>query len=170
MGNASLRVWLMSAALACIAFKAIGADEQTQADVCWKALGHLALNRIDETVDTLLLEAQPWTAQEGKSHPNYEGIATTMRDYARRAYESVHEQNSAKSVRSRGPASRVRFEGLIIHLEPWEFDNGRRIFAGCVRRPQSIASAGFLTDLEFGPDRDEVLRRIEAKVTPNATK
>jgi hypothetical protein len=170
MVNASLRVWVLSVALACIASKAAGADEQAQADACWKTLGYLALNKIDETVESILLEAQPWNAQEAKKHPNYEGNAATIREYVRRTYETVHEQNAAKSVRSRGPASRINFEGRIIHLEPWEFDNGRKIFVGCVRRSQALASAGLLTEMEFGPRRDEVLKRIQAKARPIAAK
>jgi hypothetical protein len=140
------------------------ADDEAQADTCEKTLELLTTGRIDEAVDMIFLEAQPWDAQAVKTRAEYGKMADSMRGFVRAGLESVHKQNESTTVRSHQMVSRSALGERIVHLEQWEFDNGRKAYAGCVRWPNAAPGRGWVTEMEFGPDQAKVIERLGDKV------
>jgi hypothetical protein len=140
------------------------ADDQAQAQACGRTLELLTTAKIDEAVDTIFLEAQPWDGQAVKARPDYEKMADSMRGFMRAGLESVHKQNESTIVRAHPMVSRPMLGERLVHLEQWEFDNGRKVYAGCVRWPNAAPGKGWVTEMEFGPDQAEVIRKLSDKV------
>jgi hypothetical protein len=171
MANSTLPTLAVAAMIVASAPTTGWADDQAQAEACQKTLGLFAANKIDEAVDTMFFEAQPWDgqkAQEMRGHATYEKAADAMRDTFRRAIEHLLKANDATAVRYRGPVSRLTLAGRIVHLEQWQFDNGRKIYAGCVRRPSSDAS-GWRTDIKVNRDKAKLLKDLEDSIRRAAT-
>jgi hypothetical protein len=140
------------------------ADDQAQAEACGKTLELLTTSKVDEAVDTVFLEAQPWDGQVVKARAEYEKLADSMRGFMRAGLESVHKQYESTIVRSHQLVSRPTLGERIVHLEHWEFNNGRKVYAGCVRWPNVSSGKGWVTEMEFGPDQTEVVRKLGDKV------
>jgi hypothetical protein len=140
------------------------ADDQAQADTCQRTLELLTDGKIDEAVDAIFLEAQPWNGEAAKARAEYQKMADSMRLFMRAGLESVHKQNESTTVRSRQMVSRPTLGERIVHLEQWEFDNGHKVYAGCVRWPNVAPGRGWVTEMEFGPDQADVIKRLGEKV------
>ena len=140
------------------------ADDEAQAEACETTLELMKTSRIDDAIDTIFLEAQPWDGQAVKARAEYEKMADSMRGFMRAGLESVHKQNESTTVRSHQMVARPSLGERIVHLEQWEFDNGRKVYAGCVRWPHASPGRGWVTEMEFGPDQAEVVRRLGEKV------
>jgi hypothetical protein len=164
MIRAVLTVLALAPIAAAPASAAGWADDEAQAGACEKTLELMTASKIDEAIDTIFLEAQPWDAQAAKTRPDYEKIADSMRGFLRAGLESVHKQNESTNVRSHQTVSRPTLGERVVHLEQWEFDNGRKVYAGCVRWPNPGSGRGWVTEMEFGPDQAEVIRRLGEKV------
>ena len=163
MIHAALTVLALAAAMT-PASAAGWADDEAQADTCEKTLELLTTGRIDEAVDMIFLEAQPWDGQAVKTRAEYGKMADSMRGFVRAGLESVHKQNESTTVRSHQTVSRSALGERIVHLEQWEFDNGRKAYAGCVRWPNAAPGRGWVTEMEFGPVQAKVIERLGDKV------
>ena len=91
MIRAVLTVLALAPIAAAPASAAGWADDEAQAGACEKTLELMTAGKIDEAIDTIFLEAQPWDAQAAKTRPDYEKLADSMRGFLRAGLESVHK-------------------------------------------------------------------------------
>ncbi|UVF19568.1 hypothetical protein HPT29_024665 [Microvirga terrae] len=155
---------LAASMLASSALAAEWADDEAQADACERTLALLTTGKVDEAVDAIFLVAQPWDPRAVRARQEYAKLADSMRGFVRAGLDAVHRQNDSTIVRSHRRVSRPTLGERVIHVEQWEFDNGRKVYAGCVRWPNAAPGKGWVTEMEFGPDEAEVVERLGEKV------
>jgi hypothetical protein len=138
----------------------VAADEEAQAALCKQTLDAMARGQPEQAAD-IMLQGQPFDRRDLKVD---EFKMDTMRIMMRRSYESVVRQNGGGTLQGREPLPEQRFGDRIAVMERWDFANGHKPYAGCVRFP---ASHSWMTNIQFGPNREEVSAKLQAAAAGN---
>jgi hypothetical protein len=136
------------------------ADEQTQAALCKQTLDAMARGEPERAAD-LMLQGQPFDVRALKVD---EFDLDTLRIMLRRSYEGVVRQNGGGSLQTREPLPEQRFGDRIAVMERWDFANGNKPYAGCVRFP---TPQGWMTNMQFGPNPQEINAKLQAAAAGN---
>lgn len=142
-------------------------DDQAQADTCETGLEHLIAERFREAVEVMFFQSQPWPSEKIRQLPGFDKTASEFHDKLRMAYPELQKAFEFTKVRERVPLPRQAIGERIVHLEEWTFENGKKLYVGCVRWPEG-ASAGtwhfWHLELKLGASEAEVMEHLKTKV------
>jgi hypothetical protein len=142
--------------------QAIAADDAAQAQICQRTLDAMASGNPEGATDIMLLEGQ------GPMQVTREGEANLgkMRAATRRIFEGVAQRNGGNPQR-RAPMAERRLGAGIVVMERWDYANGAKAYAGCVRFPaknsgsQNTPQNTWTTNLQVGPDEASVTHKLQ---------
>ena len=136
---------------------AIAADDAAQAQICRRTLDAMASGDPERATDIMMLEGQPGevrVAREGNAN------MAKLRTVTRRIYDGVVERSGGKP-QAREPLPERKFGASTAVLERWDFGNGRKLYAGCVRYPEKGTPDIWGSNMQFSPDESFVLSKLE---------
>jgi hypothetical protein len=137
-----------------LATGAAAADDRPQAQICKRVLEAMADGKPEQATD-IMLEGQPAPIQISKEG---EFTLDTMRMNMRRTFDGVLRRNGGNPPQAREPLPEQRFGERIAVVERWDFGNGHKSYAGCVRFPDKVT---WNTNLQFSPDESFVMSKLQ---------
>ena len=146
--------WLASGADAIAA-----ADDAARAQICKRMLDAMARGDPERATDIMMLEGQP-----GDVRVSREGNANMakLRTVTRRIYDGVIER-SGGMPQARDPLPEQKLGERTAVLERWDFGNGRKLYAGCVRYPEKASWGSNIwgSNMQFGADEATVTSKLQ---------
>jgi hypothetical protein len=145
-----------AAGLASGADAVAGAEDAAQAQICKRMLDAMASGDPEHATDIMMLEGQP-----GDVRVSREGNANMakLRTVTRRIYDGVIERSGGKP-QAREPLPERKLGERTAVLERWDFGNGRKLYADCVRYPEKASSNIWGSNMQFGADEATVTSKL----------
>ena len=113
----------------------------------------------ERATDIMMLEGQPddvRVSREGNAN------MAKLRTVTRRIYDGVIERSGGKP-QAREPLPERKLGERTAVLERWDFGNGRKLYAGCVRYPEKASWGSNIwgSNMQFGADESSVTSKLQ---------